>query len=81
MSTYEAEVAKIAAACDLIWRAETAVDTRRAAIARAWANRPGGVEWSDLLAAVNARLHPDARLTYATARSDERLARAKAPAP
>lgn len=76
MSPYEAEVLKARAACLALFHAKTAVETRRSALARAWHLRPGGHEWADLLADVNAELPPAAWLGYATARNDERLGRA-----
>lgn len=77
MSAFDAEVAKVQAAQEAVWKAETAVEARRRAVARAWRLRPGGVEWADLLRVVNSGLPPAAWLTVATLRNDERLGRPK----
>lgn len=75
MSTFEAEVARVQAAQREVLAAGVAIEARREAVARAWALRPGGLEWADLLRAVNDGLPAKAWLTAATLRSDERLGR------
>lgn len=75
MTDFHAEVLKAQAAQRDAMLLEEALERRGRAVARAWANRPGGMSWRDLRELVNRDLPPSARVSASTLRGDERAYR------
>lgn len=72
MSTFQAEVQAARQAALNAWGLRQALDERDAALARAWALRPGGTTWAQLVDEVCRTLPAGARFSRSTARAAKR---------
>lgn len=68
---YETAVATARRAAERAWDAERALRERDLALAWAWALRPGGHTWEDIVDEVNRGLPTKARFRVSTARRAE----------
>lgn len=83
MSGFDSDLLAARQAQETAWEAgvrlDAAYEARGRAVARAWANRPGGTTWDDFVTAFNRGLPEAARLKVSVLRLDEQRYREPAP--